>query len=752
MTSRVLPTIRRYSIAVLILVAIIGVQSLLLAYSIKISFTVPIIFGLVATAWYADLGPGLVLALLIAGISAFSERGAVDESTIQWATRHISNLGLLVFIVWVIAERRQVSGKMSETEERSRLEREEQFRRFFELGNVGMAIIAPDRKFVELNQEICTLLGYSRDELRALKWPDVTHRDDRELDPGHFESVLSGDKDAYSLEKRLVRKDGSILNASISVKAIRGADGSLQNAILVVQDVTTRAMAEQALRSSEERYRDLIENAHDIIYTHDLDGNYTSMNAAVEYITGYTPEEALGMNIRDIIMPDELPRVTDMIRRKLQGERVTNYELDIRAKDGRTITVEVNTRIVYRDGNPVAIQGIARDITGRKNLEEQLIQAQKLESVGRLAGGIAHDFNNMLTAINGYSDLALRKVAPEDPIRGYLEEIKKAGERSALLTNQLLAFSRRQILHPQMITINDVINDTMNMLKRVIGEDIDLVTQLKPTVGSIKFDPGQLSQVLMNLAVNARDAMPDGGKLTIETSNIFIDPNYASTHVGLLPGAYVLLSVSDTGTGMSPEIQEQIFEPFFTTKAVGKGTGLGLATVYGIVRQSGGGIFVYSEEGHGTTFKIYIPRVADEQTDETQTEASPKLAIGSETILLVEDEDIVRSLSRQVLEACGYHVIEARDGIEALEILEKNDMAIDLLITDVIMPRMGGRELSERLRLAKPQLPILFASGYTDEAVVRHGVLDSNINFLQKPFTLDDVARKVRDLLDTRDK
>jgi two-component system cell cycle sensor histidine kinase/response regulator CckA len=740
----------RYGLALVILGAIIGVQTLLLFYSIKISFTVPIIVGVVATAWYGGFGPGLLIAILVAGISAVSDKGAIDETTIQWATRHVSNFGLLLFMVVVITERRVVSGKVTASEERARREREEQFRLFFELGNAGMAIISPEKKFVELNQEICKLLGYSRDDLRSMAWTDISHPDDQA--PEHFERILSGEMDAYSLEKRVVRKDGSSLHANISIKALRDSNGSLTNVIVVLHDVTTRSMAEQALRRSEERYRDLIENAHDMIYTHDLDGNYTSMNAAVEYIAGYTPEDVLSMNIRDIIMPDELPRVNEMISRKLQGGRVTNYELNIRAKDGRTITVEVNTRIVYRDGEPVGIQGIARDITGRKNLEEQLLQAQKLESVGRLAGGIAHDFNNMLTAINGYSDLALRRVGVDGTIRGYLEEIKKAGERSALLTNQLLAFSRRQILHPQMITVNDVINDTMNMLKRMIGEDIDLVTHLKPTAGSIKFDPGQLGQVLMNLAVNARDAMPDGGKLTIETSNIFIDPNYASTHVGLLPGAYVLLSVSDTGTGMSSEVQEQIFEPFFTTKAVGKGTGLGLATVYGIVRQSGGGIFVYSEPGHGTTFKIYIPRVADEHPAEEEPEITPKLAIGSETILLAEDEELVRSLSRQVLESCGYHVIEASDGIEAMEILEKDTGSVDLLITDVIMPRMGGRELSERLRLTRPELPILFASGYTDEAVVRHGVLDSNINFLQKPFTLDDVARKVRDLLDARER
>jgi CheY-like chemotaxis protein len=298
-----------------------------------------------------------------------------------------------------------------------------------------------------------------------------------------------------------------------------------------------------------------------------------------------------------------------------------------------------------------------------------------------------------------------------------------------------------------MVRINDVINDTANMLKRLIGEDIELETHLKPTVGSIKFDTGQLAQILMNLAVNARDAMPDGGKLTVETSNIFIDPQYASSHVGLLPGAYVMLSMSDTGTGIPQDIQERIFEPFFTTKGVGKGTGLGLATVYGIVRQSGGGIFVYSEEGHGSTFKIYIPRVADEAVQETLASPPQRLAVGSETILLAEDEELVRSLSRKILEACGYRVIEACDGVEALEILAR-DEEIDLLLTDLIMPRMGGRELAERLQAVRPELPILFASGYTDEAIVRHGVLDSSTNFIQKPFTIDDVARKVRDMLD----
>lgn len=512
-----------------------------------------------------------------------------------------------------------------------------------------------------------------------------------------------------------------------------------------------RKRAEEKLLRSEESYRDLIENAHDIIYSHDLEGNYTSINAAVEHITGYTREESMQMNLSQIVVPAQLDRARDMIARKLRGEKMTAYEVEILAKDGRVITVEINTKLVLQNGVPVGIQGIARDVTERKSLEEQLSQSQKLESLGRLAGGIAHDFNNMLTAINGYSEIILRKIGDSDPMRKNIEEIKKAGIRAAMLTNQLLVFSRQQILQPEVIAINDAIAEISAMLERLIGEDIELATVFKASSGNVKADPGQLGQIVMNLAVNARDAMLNGGKLTIETDNVFVDQDYASQHVGVLPGAYVLLTVSDTGVGIPPELQERIFEPFFTTKEVGKGTGLGLATVYGIVKQSGGGIFVYSEVGHGTTFKIYLPRVMEKSEGpfpQTATKIEPTR--GSETILLVEDEEQVRALSRQVLESYGYTVIEARDGIEALDVLESTGAHVDLLFTDVIMPRMGGRDLTEKLLTNMPDLPVLFASGYTGDTVVRHGELDTNVNFIQKPYSLDDLARKVRDLLDLR--
>ncbi|MBA3694488.1 MAG: response regulator [Acidobacteria bacterium] len=391
------------------------------------------------------------------------------------------------------------------------------------------------------------------------------------------------------------------------------------------------------------------------------------------------------------------------------------------------------------------------DITETKRLEEQLKQSQKLESVGRLAGGIAHDFNNMLTAINGYSELTLRTLEGDHPLRRNIEEIKKAGDRSALLTHQLLAFSRQQVLQPVVLDLNEVIVDTSKMLERMIGEDIQLVLALEAETELVNVDPGQLSQIIMNMVVNARDAMPQGGKLTIETANIFLEPDEARQKVGILPGPYVMLAVCDTGHGINDQILQHIFEPFFTTKEIGRGTGLGLATVYGIVKQSGGNIEVDSKVGVGTTFKIYLPQVTERPEAAEIEETLAELPVATETILLVEDEELVRNLSRKILETCGYKVIEARNGLEALEVCENGDYEIDLLMTDVVMPQMGGRELAEKLSERLPNLQILFTSGYTDNAMARHGVIKTSTNFLQKPFTFNALARKVRQLLDTKD-
>ena len=354
----------------------------------------------------------------------------------------------------------------------------------------------------------------------------------------------------------------------------------------------------------------------------------------------------------------------------------------------------------------------------------------------------------MLTAINGYSDLTLRLMKDGDPLRSNIEEIKKAGDRSAELTYQLLAFSRQQILQPQVVNLNHVITDTSTMLQRLIGEDIQLINILSPKTGQVKIDPGQLSQIIMNLAVNARDAMPQGGKLTLETSNVFLDEVYARQHANVLPGAYIKLGVSDNGAGMDAGTQLRIFEPFFTTKEIGKGTGLGLATVYGIVKQSGGNITVYSEAGVGTTFKIYFPRVIDTSEVVEVGDSTTELPTGTETILLVEDEETVRTLTRQILEMCGYTIHEAQNGREALVLCEKHVGRIDLLMTDVVMPEMGGRELAETILRSCPQMRVLFTSGYTDDAVVRHGVIDASTNFIQKPYATDELAQKVRGILD----
>jgi two-component system, cell cycle sensor histidine kinase and response regulator CckA len=518
----------------------------------------------------------------------------------------------------------------------------------------------------------------------------------------------------------------------------------------IARDITERKRVEHELSKSEERYRDIVENAHDIIYSHDLQGNYTSINNAGVQISGYSREEALSMNLVQAVAPESLEKAREMIARKLAGETVTAYELEIVAKNGHHVAVEVNSKLVFQDGAPVGVQGIARDVTERKQLEEQFRQSQKMEGIGQLAGGIAHDFNNLLTAITGYSELSMKRLRAEDPLLSNLQEIKKAGDRAATLTRQLLAFSRKQVLQPKVLDLNAVVSDLEKMLRRLIGEDIELRTVLEPQVGSIKVDPGQIEQIIMNLAVNARDAMPQGGKLIIETKNIILDDEYARTHIAVTPGPFVMLAVSDSGTGIDPQTQSRMFEPFFTTKEVGKGTGLGLSTVYGIVKQSNGNIWVYSEVGVGTTFKIYLPRT-DESLQVYKRESDPEEFLrGTETVLLAEDEDVVRKLACHVLRLYGYQVLEAADGNDALLICESHPAPIHLLITDVIMPAMSGRALASRVTELRPDMQVLYMSGYTDNAIVHHGVLDEGTNFIQKPFSTDVFAIRVREILNQR--
>jgi two-component system cell cycle sensor histidine kinase/response regulator CckA len=495
----------------------------------------------------------------------------------------------------------------------------------------------------------------------------------------------------------------------------------------------------------------LLESASQAIVAVDGAGRMVLANRRAEEIFGYSRSELLGQSI-EMLLPES--------RRGLHARERDRYfarphirpmgsglDLAARHKDGREFPVEVSLSYVDAENRRYAIAFIS-DISQRKNLEEQLLHAQKMEAVGRLAGGVAHDFNNMLTVVTGYDRMILDELSPPDPLRGYAEEILRAAERAGALTNQLLAFSRRQIMRPRIVSVNSILSQTEKMLLRLIGEDVVLRLNLDPAAGNIQADPGHVEQAVVNLAVNARDAMPLGGRLTIETANVTLDEHYARSHMGVKPGEFVLIAVSDTGHGMDAETRRHIFEPFFTTKEKGKGTGLGLATVYGMIKQTGGDIWVYSEPGNGTTFKLYFPRVAEPATDSRQPKSGSALRASGETVLVVEDEKAVRDLTVRILQQLGYTILTAGDAAEALEIGRAHAGEIHLLLTDVVMPGMSGRQLADQLIQHRPGTRVLFLSGYTEDTVVHHGVLDAGVNFLPKPFSRENLARKLREVLE----
>jgi two-component system cell cycle sensor histidine kinase/response regulator CckA len=446
-----------------------------------------------------------------------------------------------------------------------------------------------------------------------------------------------------------------------------------------------------------------------------------------------------------LLHPTHWSPCTNAFAGVLDGQKNRGSELELKCKDGRTVWIEMRSRRMQEDGIIVGIQSIGRDISWRRRLEEQLLHAQKMEAVGRLAGGVAHDFNNLLGVIIGYSDLVLDKLSVDDPSRRRIELIRKAGARAAEVTRQLLAFSRKQILAPKVLDLNSIVNETATMLLRLLGEDIELITRLSSAPIRVKADPAQMEQVIMNLAVNARDAMPSGGKLILQTSTAVLDET-AHDQINIVPGRYALLTVTDTGTGMDEATRIRIFEPFFTTKRPGEGTGLGLATVYGFVKQSEGYIWAYSEPGHGTTFKIYLPEVAVPVTAVPPQQPANALPRGLETVLLVEDEQSLRDLNEELLTSLGYTVLSAAHGAEALEMAQL-EPRIHVLLTDVVMPGMSGRELGEKLKIIRPEVKVLYMSGYTDTVIMHHGILKPGVSFLQKPFTQEILARKMREVL-----
>jgi PAS domain S-box-containing protein len=506
-----------------------------------------------------------------------------------------------------------------------------------------------------------------------------------------------------------------------------------------------RNRAEQALVESERRYRALVEFSPDAVFISRANKIVFANKPCLKLLGALTAEQVLGKSILDFIHADYHALVRERIRILESGKPVPLSEERIIRLDGSLVDVEISASPFLEDGAH-AVQIVCRDISDRKSLEAQFHQAQKMEAVGQLAGGVAHDFNNLLTVILGISGF-LEAQLP-DPMRGAILEIRKAGERAAHLTRQLLAFSRKAVVEPKVLDLNALVADIEKMLKRLIGEDITLTATFDPALGRIKADPGQIEQVIVNLAVNARDAMPRGGKLTIKTCNVELGDDYTMLHPQVKPGRYVMLAVRDTGSGMSEETKAHIFEPFFTTKGPGKGTGLGLATVYGIVTQGGGHLQVDTELGQGTSFNVYFPLVDSCRSASDSGYATKLIPHGKETILLVEDEAGVRAVTRLTLQALGYTVLEAVTGEEAIRICETYREPIDLLITDVVMPAMGGQQVAERVAACKQGIKVLFVSGYTDDAVVRHGVLESEVAFLQKPFTQASLGRKVREVLD----
>ena len=628
---------------------------------------------------------------------------------------------------------------------------EKNYRSIFENAVEGIFQSTAGRRFINVNPSLARILGYDSPEELIGASIDIAQQ--LYVHPEQASKVsetLRHCDNLQDFEFEAYRKDGSQIWLSLNIRVVRDENGAELYREGTLGDITERKVAEAALRRSEKRYRDLVENAHDIIYEHDLDGNYTSVNKAGVQITGYSREEILERNLWQNVAPDYLEKSQDMFRRKLAGETVTAYEMEIIAKNGHRISLEINSSLVFQNGVPVGVQGIARDMTERKQLEEQLRQSQKLEAIGQLAGGVAHDFNNLLTVISGYSDLLSRRLPEDSPLRAHVGEIRKAAERASGLTRQLLAFSRKQILQPKVLNLNEVISDLDKMLRMLTGEDVDLLTKTEPGLGQVKADPGQIQQVVVNLVVNARDAMATGGKITLETANVILTEDYANQHAQCVPGAYVMLAVSDNGSGIDPAIRDRIFEPFFSTKGPGKGTGLGLSTVYGIVKQSGGNVWVYSEVDRGTTFKIYLPRVDEGAADDAAKARLEGAPTGTETVLLVEDEAQVRNIAQQILESLGYSVLTAENGKQALTVAANYSENIDLVITDVVMPQMGGRELVERLTPLRPNLRAVYMSGYTDDAIVRHGLMDDRLEFIQKPFTADALARKVRTALEPR--
>jgi two-component system cell cycle sensor histidine kinase/response regulator CckA len=699
--------------------------------------------------WWLWLASIIVTLLLTVGVVSFiipelaEYKGSISWMSFPQAVRGLVAV-VLLFDLYAIYQQWQIHRIRREL-----FQREELFRLISDSATDMIAVVDMDGRRIYNSRSYQTVLGYSAEELKGSSSLDQIHPDDRErVKRAAAESRATGA--GQTLEYRIRHKDGTWRTLESTASVIRNAKGGPEKFVIVNRDITERKLALEALRLADADFRSVVEDAPYGIYRTNSGGQLFRVNPALQKILGYDDSaELLKVNLELQIFRSgmEYRRLFELLNRV---DDFKDVEAEWKRKDGTPITVLCSGRRIARsDGQPVYFEMFVEDITEKRILERQLRMTGKMEAVGRLSGGIAHDFNNLLGVIIGYSQVLKRALGPESPLTEHAIEIEKAGDRAAALTRQLLAFSRQQILTPTVLNLNDLVLDMQKMLPRLIREDIAVSTALDQELHSVRADRNQIEQVIMNLAVNARDAMPEGGRLRIDTKNVRLDELYARSHPGAKPGEYACLSVTDSGTGIDSETIAHIFEPFFTTKELGKGTGLGLATVYGIVKQSGGYVWVDSEPGKGAAFQVFLPRVAQIADLHVVRPYLDENLRGTETILLVEDAEPLRRLAASFLSSHGFKVLSAPDAEEALKIAAAYAGAIQLLVTDVVMPGQNGRVLAERLVARYPSMKVLYISGYTDSFIAGHGILDPGAILLNKPFTEETLIHKVREVLDS---
>jgi two-component system, cell cycle sensor histidine kinase and response regulator CckA len=711
-------------------------------------YTLPRFDGMTALSLAKERAPSIPFLIVTGSVNEETAVGCMKAGATDYLLK--SNLARIGPAIEAALERCRAHAQKVQAEA-ALAASERRFRSLVQNSSDLVTILAPDGTILYVSDSAERIVGYAPGDLVGSSLLSYLDGSGVQTVRGLLQNGQGRTNGSGPIEFCLRRADGSpVWLEAVGTNLL--TDATIRGIVLNARDVSERKRADRALRESEERYRDLFDNASDLVCVSTPDGSLLYVNHAWQHGTGYGEAEIGRMQLLDLVDPDSRAHYTQVLERVLKGERLDHVELVFVPKAGTPITVEGNLSCTFKEGQPSVVRGIYRDVTERKRVEEHLRRAERMQAAGKLAGGVAHEVNNMMTGVIGFSEFLLRSLEEGDPRRADVEEVIKAGTRAADVTRQLLAFTRQQFLQPQVLEVNTVVSDMEKMLRRSLGENHLLELRLSPDAGQLRADRGQLEQVLINLVLNARDAIPHHGRVSIQTAPAVWDEAYADRHGGVdLPlGHYVMLAVSDTGCGMGPEVQARIFEPFFTTKPIGQGTGLGLSTVYGIVKQSGGYVWVYSEPSEGSVFKVYLPAAQAEQPGQPTPEKQDPPEGGSETILVIEDEDVVRQLACRGLRDQGYLVIEGGNGIQAIQYIEQHPGTVDLVISDVVMPEMGGREFGQRLARVEPGLPVLFMSGYTGDDVVQRGLLEPGAPFQQKPFTPATLAAKVRAMLDQR--